>query len=381
MPLLTATKVRRTEANTTKRYRELERILDEMGDSIATEVERLRDSYDNIAATSAFSRIPGERRHQSMYRQPGQASRRIVGLACGTAVIAPAAGQACRNGQGVTRDIDGTRFRLFPDKAAAHCNGMQDIGTVPHGPHDWPVAAGLRSPSRPGIHQPVRHNWFPQAYARSIAGCVGIGVLAAVFYAATTDRVYTATTQILIEPKLPQLLQQQAAEVNLSLDTAQVESQLAVMRSEKIAMMVIDELKLLDDEKFNRKGPTLVGRFGKFAAIIGEALGSGTAEPSQAETAAADAAVPANGYGLPKTRVSSAAATRCGLSRRGSTFVAKVSPTPLTSPSVPPTRRWRPRSPMPQPTPISGNNWRPRPRLPAKAVPGSNNALVNSRHR
>jgi uncharacterized protein involved in exopolysaccharide biosynthesis/Mrp family chromosome partitioning ATPase len=136
---------------------------------------------------------------------------------------------------------------------------------------------------------------FLRLYARSIAGCVGIGILGAAFYAATTDRVYTATTQILIEPKLPQMLQQQATEVNLSLDTAQVESQLAVMRSEKIALMVIDELKLLDNETFNRKGPTLVGRFGKFAAIVGEALGLGAVESSREEPTLVDGAVPENG--------------------------------------------------------------------------------------
>lgn len=55
MPLLTATKVRRTETNTTRRFRKLERILEEMGESIAAEADRLRDSYDSIAATAAFS--------------------------------------------------------------------------------------------------------------------------------------------------------------------------------------------------------------------------------------------------------------------------------------------------------------------------------------
>ncbi len=105
---------------------------------------------------------------------------------------------------------------------------------------------------------------FLRLYVRFIAGCLAVGILGAGFYVATTDRVYTASTQILIEPKISQLLQQQAAEVNLSLDTAQVESQIAVMKSEKIAMMVINELKLLDDAKFNGpRSPTLAGRFGE----------------------------------------------------------------------------------------------------------------------
>lgn len=132
---------------------------------------------------------------------------------------------------------------------------------------------------------------FLRLYVGSIAACVALGVLGTGFYVATTDRIYTATAQILIEPRLPQLLLQQSAEVNLSLDTAQVESQLAVMRSEKIAMMVIDELKLLDDPKFNEQDPTLAERFRKLTALVGEALGAGTAKKAPSTQAAGVAAV------------------------------------------------------------------------------------------
>lgn len=50
-----------------------------------------------------------------------------------------------------------------------------------------------------------------------------LGVLGAGFYLATTDPTFTAQTQILIEPKIPELLQQQSGEISLSLDTSQVE--------------------------------------------------------------------------------------------------------------------------------------------------------------
>ncbi len=126
---------------------------------------------------------------------------------------------------------------------------------------------------------------FLRIHARLIAGCVGIGILGAGFYVATTERIYTASTQILIEPKLPQLLQQQAAEVNLSLDTAQVESQIVVMKSEKIAMMVINELKLLDDAKFNQPP---AWRIGELMALAGEVLGFGAAESQGSPPGVAD---------------------------------------------------------------------------------------------
>ncbi|EHK54163.1 GumC family protein [Allomesorhizobium alhagi] len=125
---------------------------------------------------------------------------------------------------------------------------------------------------------------FLRRYLRSIAGCVLVALGLAWFYNATTYPVFTATTQILIEPKLPQLLQQQAAEVNLSLDTAQVESQIAVMQSEKIAAMVIDQLDLIDDPSFNRPhAPTIGDRFRKLKMIVFETFGLDGAWASRIE--------------------------------------------------------------------------------------------------
>ncbi|PSJ58542.1 polysaccharide biosynthesis tyrosine autokinase [Pseudaminobacter soli (ex Li et al. 2025)] len=92
---------------------------------------------------------------------------------------------------------------------------------------------------------------FLRQYLRTILGFILCALFLGWFYIATTDPVYTAQTQLLIEPKMPQLLQQQA-ELNLTLDTAQIESQIAVMQSEKIATMVINQLKLKDDPVFNR---------------------------------------------------------------------------------------------------------------------------------
>jgi hypothetical protein len=54
MPLLNATRERRCDANV-RRLRKLERLLDEISENIAAESDRLRDSFDSIAATAAFS--------------------------------------------------------------------------------------------------------------------------------------------------------------------------------------------------------------------------------------------------------------------------------------------------------------------------------------
>ncbi|MGK9286790.1 polysaccharide biosynthesis tyrosine autokinase [Sinorhizobium meliloti] len=100
-----------------------------------------------------------------------------------------------------------------------------------------------------------------------------LGVLGAGFYLATTDPIFTAQTQILIEPKIPELLQQQSGEISLSLDTSQVETQLAVIRSEKIASMVIDELDLVKNPNFKPlSSPSIAERFDRIRAMALEAL-------------------------------------------------------------------------------------------------------------
>jgi uncharacterized protein involved in exopolysaccharide biosynthesis/Mrp family chromosome partitioning ATPase len=115
---------------------------------------------------------------------------------------------------------------------------------------------------------------FLKLYVRSIAACFMAGVAGAVFYLGTTDPIFTARTQVLIEQRISRLLQQ-ATEVNLSLDTAQVESQIAVMQSEKIAAMVIDELKILHDPAFiaSRIPPTLAERFARLSSKFFVATG------------------------------------------------------------------------------------------------------------
>src|SRR5690606_22313844 len=123
---------------------------------------------------------------------------------------------------------------------------------------------------------------FLWRFAPFIAGCAAVGGMLGLFYIVTSDPIYTARTQILIEPKIPQLLQQQSSEINLSLDTSQVETQLAVLRSEKIANMVIDEMDLVDNPEFTSlKGEPLSARFEKLLALLGLAEAKKAAAPPE----------------------------------------------------------------------------------------------------
>ena len=137
---------------------------------------------------------------------------------------------------------------------------------------EWPLATSQQTSAGQEFIGLSDITGFLRHYVSTIAACLVAALLVAWFYNSTTDSVFTATTQILIEPRLPQHLQD-GGEVNLSLDTAQIESQIAVMQSEKIASMVIDQLKLVDDANFNRPpAPVLVERFRKIKNLMVEAL-------------------------------------------------------------------------------------------------------------
>jgi uncharacterized protein involved in exopolysaccharide biosynthesis/Mrp family chromosome partitioning ATPase len=114
---------------------------------------------------------------------------------------------------------------------------------------------------------------FVRRYLLVIVTLFIAGGAAASFYAISSDPVYTARTQVLIEPNLSQALQQNSGVVT-SLDTAQVESQIAVMRSEKIAAMVIAELDLGNDPDFLRsQGLSIVNRMARAVTAILRMLG------------------------------------------------------------------------------------------------------------
>jgi uncharacterized protein involved in exopolysaccharide biosynthesis/Mrp family chromosome partitioning ATPase len=93
---------------------------------------------------------------------------------------------------------------------------------------------------------------FARNNALSIGLFVALGLVLAQAYVATTEPTYTARAEVLITPKLPTSLQVQPAEINLSIDTAQIESQIVLLQSEKIAKLVIDRLDLVHNADFAR---------------------------------------------------------------------------------------------------------------------------------
>lgn len=87
-------------------------------------------------------------------------------------------------------------------------------------------------------------------YAGTIILSIGVTLAGVIAYVMVTEPVFRARTEIIIDPKMPQMLREQTGEISFSMDTAQVESQMAVLRSEKIAAAVVDRLNLMNDPEF-----------------------------------------------------------------------------------------------------------------------------------
>lgn len=84
-----------------------------------------------------------------------------------------------------------------------------------------------------------------------IAGTVAVAVIVAMAYVLMTPVGYVASAQVLIDPGKQQALWQSSGNVvDLTLDNAQVESQVEVLRSERIANSVIAALNLTKDSEF-----------------------------------------------------------------------------------------------------------------------------------
>ncbi len=100
---------------------------------------------------------------------------------------------------------------------------------------------------------------FVRRYALTIAGSALVALLAASLYVVSSVPLYTARAQIVIDPSLTQLLRGSSGDRLVSLNSAQVGSQLAVLRSEKIAAAVIDKLDLEQNPAFRSAGFSLLG--------------------------------------------------------------------------------------------------------------------------
>jgi polysaccharide biosynthesis transport protein len=145
-----------------------------------------------------------------------------------------------------------------------------------------------------------------------LAACLLVSLAAAVVYLERTPPEYTATAQVILEPR--RLTAQEAvAGPSATLDSAQAESQMQVAKSERILAAVFDALDLANAPEFAHPAPTLKQRLvetiGRFAArLLPNAPGDGAADPDG-----------------PRERAFQAFTDRVSVRRIGQSYVLEVS--------------------------------------------------------
>ncbi|NOJ47560.1 AAA family ATPase [Bradyrhizobium archetypum] len=121
-----------------------------------------------------------------------------------------------------------------------------------------------------GVLRVLRRRWAV------IASILALAVAVAGIYVATTSQRYTASSLLLFNVRDAEQFQQRGYP-NPTADSAYIDSQVEVLRSEAIARSVVRNLNLLSDPEFISRTGGLVGIFGKISSAI---FGSGT-KPNQ----------------------------------------------------------------------------------------------------
>ena len=91
---------------------------------------------------------------------------------------------------------------------------------------------------------------FLTRYKRVVARSTLAGMLLAFAYIAITPSIFTARAQLLLDPSQLQHFPRIAGEIQLAMDTPLIESQIAVLRSERIINAALEKLDLLVDPEF-----------------------------------------------------------------------------------------------------------------------------------
>ena len=89
----------------------------------------------------------------------------------------------------------------------------------------------------------------------------------ALFIVITARPSFTAQAQLLIDARKVQVFQQQSILGDIPIDTAQVESQVEVLKSENVALAVIKNLHLTEDPEFVGSGGGLLGTLFSFVSV------------------------------------------------------------------------------------------------------------------
>ncbi len=89
-----------------------------------------------------------------------------------------------------------------------------------------------------------------QRHFKTIAMTTGAVVAIAILLLFLAEPVFTAQTQVLIDPGLQSVLHEQSDDPPVAMDSQQLETQIAVLRSEEVSKAVVQRFNLTEDAEF-----------------------------------------------------------------------------------------------------------------------------------
>jgi succinoglycan biosynthesis transport protein ExoP len=110
--------------------------------------------------------------------------------------------------------------------------------------------------------------------------CMVLGLAAGLFYTTTTQPTYTATTTLVMDPEQGRISQQDVATGAIIIETAEIASQVEIVKSEAVAMAVIRKLGLNEDPEITKSRSWQ----SKIRGLFGSAVGFVKGEPVRDES-------------------------------------------------------------------------------------------------
>jgi len=104
----------------------------------------------------------------------------------------------------------------------------------------------------------------------TILTIVAVSLLLAVLYLFTAVPQFTSTASMVIDTRKVQLFQQQSILGDIGVDSATIETQVEILKSENISLAVIRELRLTEDPEFVGSGGGLLGAIARLLSSEGE---------------------------------------------------------------------------------------------------------------
>ncbi len=150
------------------------------------------------------------------------------------------------------------------------------MNIVPDGVHRTRIYGGSDGGQRWTAHDVID---VVLRRGRLVLASLGVCLALAVFYLATTPDSFTAVAVLIMDTKQTPPSPSQVSQEPL-IDPAIIESQIEILKSERIAQQAVDRLHLGDDPQFAGGGPGLRSRF--LSWLSGQAIPQPTAEMRRA---------------------------------------------------------------------------------------------------